>query len=124
MRRTACGRRGTAYFDRRRIRWSGAAGDSGATGEGRLPAGGIIEPDAPVARLQTQLLKTVGQDGILRPIGNRPRVSSVRDQRRLPTAAQDTILPHGCQGGTVWMSGCMKCPGLTGVCAGVLLLRG
>jgi len=36
----------------------------------------------------------VGQVVNLRPIVNRPRLESAPQQRRLPTAAQDFILPH------------------------------
>jgi hypothetical protein len=36
----------------------------------------------------------VGQIVNLRPLGNRPLNTLRSEQRRLPTAAQDTILPH------------------------------
>jgi hypothetical protein len=39
-------------------------------------------------------LPIVGQLGKLRPIVNRPGAFSFPKRRRLPTAAQDAILPH------------------------------
>jgi len=40
------------------------------------------------------LVLIVGQLGKLRPIVNRPGALSFPGWRRLPTAAQDAILPH------------------------------